>query len=35
MVVNGLKESDGINPETGKLANRSHINYCQAIELSI
>ena len=32
MVINGLKESKGINPETGKMANRSHIGYCQAFE---
>jgi len=32
MVINGLKESKGINPETGKMANRSHIGYCQALE---
>jgi hypothetical protein len=35
MVINGLKETDGINPVTGKMANRSAITYCQAMEFQI
>jgi predicted phosphohydrolase len=35
MIINGLKEPDGINPVTGKMANRSPISYCQAMEFQI
>jgi len=34
-IVNALKETDGINPETGKMVNKTHISYCQTTEIEI
>jgi hypothetical protein len=35
MIINGLKETKGINPETGKMASRSPVSYCQASAFEI